>query len=107
MPGPDRMPGPAGDAMTGDPAIPDSHARGGEAGVLDAALRQFRDVLSADGYSLGWSIEGRNRLVVRITAGEGACAECLVPEPVMKAIMSKALSSTPYTIDRIELPAAS
>ena len=95
------------DGMTGDPAIPDAHARSDEAEVLDAALRQFRDVLNADGYSLGWFIEGQNRLVVRITAGEGACAECLVPAPVMKAIMSNALSSTPYTLDRVELPAAS
>jgi hypothetical protein len=95
------------DGMTGDPAIPDARARRGEADVVDAALRQFRDVLNADGYSLGWFIEGQNRLVVRITAGEGACAECLVPEPMMKAIMSNALSSTPYTLDRIELPTAS
>jgi hypothetical protein len=73
--------------------------------VLDGALRQIRDMLSADDYSLTWSIDERNRLDVRIVAGPDACAECLVPMPVMKAIISDAISSTPYTLHRIERPA--
>jgi hypothetical protein len=74
---------------------------------IDSALRKFRDVLSADGYGLDWSLGERNGIVIRIVAGADACADCLVPLPVMEAIMSDALSETPYTLDRIELPATS
>lgn len=74
--------------------------------LLEGALSKFRDTLAADGYQLGWSLEDAGRVVIRITAGAGACADCLVPLPVMEAIMSDALAPTPYTLGRIELPAA-
>jgi hypothetical protein len=73
--------------------------------ALGGALRKFRDVLAADGYTLDWSLTGEDRVTVRILAGEDACADCLVPLPVMEAIMSDALSATPYTLDQIVLPA--
>lgn len=74
--------------------------------ALDGALQKFRDVLAADGYVLNWSVTGDDRVIVRIEAGEEACADCLVPLPVMEAIMSDALSPTPYTLDHIVLPAS-
>jgi len=74
--------------------------------ALDSARQRFRDVLAADGYTLEWSVDERDRVVVRILAGEDACADCLVPLPVMESIMSDALSATPYTLDRIVLPAS-
>ena len=73
--------------------------------ALDGALQKFRDVLAADGYTLDWSVSGGDRVTVRIVAGEDACADCLVPLPVMEAIMSDALSATAYTLDHIVLPA--
>jgi hypothetical protein len=73
--------------------------------ALDGALQKFRDVLAADGYTLEWSVTGGDRVTVRIVAGAGACADCLVPLPVMEAIMSDALGATPYTLERIVLPA--
>ncbi|MBO0772390.1 MAG: hypothetical protein J2P35_13110 [Actinobacteria bacterium] len=75
--------------------------------LLEDALSKIRDTLAADGYQLGWSVEDGGRVVIRITAGEDACADCLVPLPVMEAIMSDALAPTPYTLGRIEPPAAS
>jgi hypothetical protein len=74
--------------------------------VLDGALARFRDVLAADGYTLDWSVTGEDRVVVHIVAGEGACADCLVPLPVMEAIMSDALGPTSYRLDHIVLPAS-
>jgi hypothetical protein len=74
--------------------------------VIQDALRELRDTLTADGYDLEWAVEPENRLVVRVVAGADACAECLVPRQVMEAIMSDALSSTPYELDRLELPAS-
>jgi hypothetical protein len=84
------------------------HGSGTAAGgqELDGALQRFRDVLAADGYTLEWSVTGHDRVTVRILAGENACADCLVPLPVMEAIMSDALSATPYTLDHIVLPAS-
>ena len=74
--------------------------------ALGSALRKFREVLAADGYILDWSVTGQDRVIVRIEAGPDACADCLVPLPVMEAIMSDALAPTPYTLDHIVLPAS-
>ncbi|GAA5049385.1 hypothetical protein GCM10023259_025860 [Thermocatellispora tengchongensis] len=73
--------------------------------ALDDALARFRDMMASDGYTLSWSVTGEDRVVVRIEAGEDACADCLVPLPVMEQIMSNALEPTPYTLDHIVLPA--
>jgi hypothetical protein len=81
-------------------AAPDAAAE------LDRALQGFRDTLAADGYELRWSLSSPGQVVVQILAGAGACADCLVPLPVMEAIMSEALSPTRYALDHIVLPAA-
>jgi hypothetical protein len=73
---------------------------------LDGALKEFRDVLAADGYGLIWSLAGPDRVIIEIVAGPDACADCLVPLPVMEAIMSGALGPTRYALDHIVLPAA-
>jgi hypothetical protein len=73
--------------------------------AVDAALRQFREMIASDGYLLTWSKTEQDRVVVRIEAGEEACADCLVPLPVMEAIMSEALTATPYQLDHVILPA--
>ena len=72
--------------------------------ALDHALQRFRDVLAADGYDLRWSVTAPDRVVVEIQAGPEACANCLVPLPVMETIMSDALAPTPYRLDHIVLP---
>ena len=72
--------------------------------ALDGALQGFRDMLAGDGYQLRWSLSGPDRVVVQILAGPDACADCLVPRPLMEAIMSDALGPTPYALDRIVLP---
>ncbi|WJL96713.1 hypothetical protein QSU92_05940 [Microbacterium sp. ET2] len=73
--------------------------------TVDEALRQFTDMMAADGYVLSWEPSDPQRIVVRIDATEGACADCLVPVNVMEAIMAKALEPTPYALDRVILPA--
>jgi len=87
----------AGSAASSDP--------GGTA-VLDSALQGFRDMLAADGYELNWSVTSQDRVQIQIVAGADACADCLVPLPVIKGIMSDALAPTPYTLDRVLLPAS-
>ena len=73
---------------------------------IDEALQGFRDMMGADGYLLRWEPRGDDRIVVTIEATEGACADCLVPQPVMEAIMASALEPTPVSLDRVVLPAA-
>nr|WP_274636977.1 hypothetical protein [Microbacterium bovistercoris] len=73
---------------------------------VDAALAQFTEMMAADGYLLNWEPASPDRIVVRISATDGACADCLVPAPVMTAIMTSALADTPYDVERVELPGA-
>jgi len=73
--------------------------------VVDQALEQFRTMLAADGYQLGWTESEPGKLTVNIEAGADACADCLVPQPVMEAMMSQALAETPYELDKVVLPA--
>lgn len=76
-----------------------------DAPAVDEALRGFRDMLATDGYELRWSLSSPDRVVVQVVAGEGACADCLVPRPLMEGILSDALAPTPYALDRVVLPA--
>lgn len=71
---------------------------------VDDALASFREMMAADGYLLTWTEAPGDRVVVKIAATDGACEDCLVPLPIMTSIMSKALASTPYELDHVELP---
>ena len=71
---------------------------------LTDALQQLRDVLTGDGYDLDWALNERNQVSVKVVAGPDACADCLVPQQIMAAILTDALSSTPYQLQSIELP---
>jgi hypothetical protein len=73
---------------------------------LTDALQQLRDVLTGDGYDLDWALNERNQVSVKVIAGPDACADCLVPQPIMAAILADALSSTPYKLESIELPSS-
>ncbi|MFI8593049.1 hypothetical protein ACIGCK_01265 [Microbacterium sp. NPDC078428] len=75
-----------------------------DAASVDAALAQFSEMMAADGYVLSWQPVQEDRIVVRIDATDGACADCLVPQKVMEAIMSQALEPTPYALDHVVLP---
>jgi len=61
------------------------------AGVIAATL-------AADGYHLQIA-EAGDRVRVTITAGPDACADCLVPENLMRGILGQALAVPQDTID--------
>jgi hypothetical protein len=73
--------------------------------AVDEALQGFRDMLAADGYRLNWSVTEPERVLIQIEAGPEACADCLVPLPIIEGIMTDALGPTSYTLDRVILPA--
>ena len=54
--------------------------------------------LAADGYHLRIA-EAGHRVRVTITAGPGACADCLVPENLMRGILGQALGVPQDAID--------
>jgi len=54
--------------------------------------------LAADGYHLQIA-EAGDRVRVTITAGPEACADCLVPENLMRGILGQALGVPQDTVD--------
>ena len=49
---------------------------------LESAMDEIRAMFRSDGYDIEWE---RNdaEIVLTVIAGEAACAECLVPKPMM------------------------
>jgi hypothetical protein len=66
--------------------------------VDEAGLQTMRAALEADGYLLHVSEDGE-RLEARISAGPGACEDCLVPKPVLRAMLQQALGVPERAID--------
>lgn len=66
--------------------------------VDEDELLALRSALRADGYLLDVREVG-DRVAVRISATPSACADCLVPEPVMRGILGKALKVGESRID--------
>jgi hypothetical protein len=74
----------------------------GQSVAIEPAARgldEIRATLAADGYTVDAHEEGE-RMVVRIGATPDACADCLAPPPVMRAILERALA---VPAQRIEL----
>lgn len=63
----------------------------------DAALTRIRNTLAADGYHLT-ATPTATGVEVRITAGPDACDDCLVPKPLMRAMLHDALGVPESTI---------
>jgi hypothetical protein len=54
------------------------------------AVADLRRTLAADDYAMEIDRAGPG-VLVRITAGPDACADCLVPPPIMRGILGGAL----------------
>ncbi len=58
--------------------------------IDENALSGLRSTLEADDYHMSISESG-GTVEVTITAGADACADCLVPKPIMRNILHAAL----------------
>ena len=61
------------------------------ASAIDDALAPLRAMLAADDYLVELREEGAGVLIAEIRAGPDACADCLVPKPMMRGYFDKAL----------------
>jgi hypothetical protein len=58
--------------------------------IDESAVAGLRATLAADDYAMELQPVGAG-VQVQITAGPQACAECLVPKPIMRSILQGAL----------------
>jgi hypothetical protein len=58
--------------------------------IDESALAGLRSTLEADGYRMAVTESGSS-VEVKIIAGPEACADCLVPKPIMRNILHAAL----------------
>jgi hypothetical protein len=73
--------------------------RGAAQGVLNG-------LFGADGYSVdvhSWPDDG-GQLVFEVVAGEGACADCLVPKNIVRSIVTKQLELADGTVVDVTYP---
>jgi hypothetical protein len=73
--------------------------RGAAQGVLNG-------LFGADGYSVdvhAWPDDG-GRLAFEVVAGEGACADCLVPKNIVRSIVTKQLELADGTTVDVTYP---
>jgi hypothetical protein len=66
--------------------------------VAEERLQALKSSLEADGYGLEVVEEG-GRVAVRISATPRACADCLIPKPLMQAMLHDALGVSEESID--------
>ncbi len=71
-------------------------------GELQNALEPIATTLGADGYLLE-TVEEEGRILVRIAAGPDACEDCLVPKPMMRAMIADTLARHGVAPEVIEL----
>ena len=58
--------------------------------IDESAIAGLRAGLAADDYAMDVRPDG-DGVQVQITAGPEACAECLVPKPIMRSVLHGAL----------------
>jgi hypothetical protein len=64
----------------------------------EGGLARLRMALEADGYGIDVSEQGP-RVLARITATPEACADCLVPKPLMLTMLERELGVPGASID--------
>lgn len=61
-------------------------------------LEALRAALETDGYTIEVRCDG-DRLAARVAAAPGACADCLVAKPILRAMLEQALGVPGASID--------
>jgi hypothetical protein len=72
---------------------------------LATALAGPTEMLESDGFEATWEVDAAGGVHVTVSPGTAACQDCLVPKPVMEAILSDALAGTRWSLAGVTLPA--
>jgi hypothetical protein len=71
---------------------------------LDSALAGAKTMLESDGFEATWEVDPAGGVHFTVLAGSADCQDCLVPKPVMAAIIGDALAGTPWSLAEVTLP---
>ncbi len=71
---------------------------------LDVALAEVQTLLERDGFTASWDLDEQGGLRFRVGATDTACIDCLVPKPVIEAILADALEGTGHHVAEVSLP---
>lgn len=71
---------------------------------LASALSGTTTMLESDGFEAAWEVDPAGGVHFTVRAGSADCQDCLVPKPVMAAIIGDALAGTPWSLAEITLP---
>jgi hypothetical protein len=72
---------------------------------LATALAGPTQMLESDGFEATWEVDAAGGVHVTVAPGTAACHDCLVPKPVMEAILGDALAGTRWSLAGVTLPA--
>jgi hypothetical protein len=72
---------------------------------LRSALAAPTHMLESDGFEASWEVDAANGVHFTVLPGSAECQDCLVPKPVMEAIIGDALDGTPWSLAEVTLPA--
>jgi hypothetical protein len=72
---------------------------------LRTALAAPTQMLESDGFQATWEVDAANGVHFTVLPGSAECQDCLVPKPVMEAIIGDALDGTPWSLTEVTLPA--
>ncbi|HLM03857.1 MAG TPA: hypothetical protein VK402_01560 [Blastococcus sp.] len=72
---------------------------------LGTALAAPTAMLESDGFVATWEVDAANGVHFTVLPGSAECQDCLVPKPVMEAIIGEALEGTPWSLAEVTLPA--
>lgn len=65
----------------------------------DESIVGFATALETDGYDLALERRSDGHIVGRVTAGPDACADCLVPKPVLASVIAQACAVDPGEVE--------
>ena len=68
---------------------------------LEDRLQGITSALEADGFRLEIRAVGPDRVQAHIVATDAACADCLVPKPVMASIIAEAIGDVAADVELI------
>jgi hypothetical protein len=72
---------------------------------LAAKLAGPTTMLESDGFEARWDVDADGGVHLTVAPGTAACEDCLVPKPVMQAIIEDALAGTRWSVAGVTLPA--